>query len=64
MMLGSMRTWVLPALGVEIVRVAAVLRVVVGHNARLTLRVAAANVSGAGPQPREQAAATVAHLRQ
>ena len=64
-MLGSIQTWVLLALGVELVRVMAVLRAVVGHSARLTLWVAEANVSGAGPQPREQAAAaTVAHLRQ
>jgi hypothetical protein len=62
-MLGSMLTWALPALGAEVVRVVAVLRAVVGHSARLTLQVAEANASGAGPQQREQAAATVAHLR-
>jgi hypothetical protein len=50
-MLGSMRTWELLALGFEVVRVVAVLRAVVGHSVRLTLRVAEANVSGAGPQP-------------
>ena len=40
-----MRTWVLPAIGVEVERVVAVLTAVVGHSARLTLRVAGANAS-------------------
>jgi hypothetical protein len=63
-MLGSKWTWVLLALGVEIVRMMMVLTAVVGYNARLTLRAVEANASGAGLQPREQAAATVTHLRQ
>lgn len=52
----------IPALAIEVVPVAVVLWVVLGHNARLNLRVVVASVSGAARQPRVLLVAM--HLRQ